>query len=186
MTTESEHNDIEKNRDVAAFAYFLIFAPVLLYTRRDSNFVQFHAKQATVLFVFGIGVALLPTPLPLLNFLTAAITLTGFLQANLGRYWKIPFVSQLLESGFSVETVIAFLKKLLGTLKRIFTTAPSKTVKEASNAIAHMRGLDLLKLNTKIEENTAHIAALQKEIEQIKKQTSSIPSEHQGQAQEIS
>ncbi len=169
MITEEEHNDIEKNRDLAAFAYFLIFAPVLLYTRRDSAFVQFHAKQATVIFIFAIAVTLLPKPFSLINFLTAAIAMTGFLQANLGRSWKIPFVSQLLESGFSADSVIAFLQRILRTIGRIFTTAPTTTVRSASDAIAKMRGLDLNNLNTKIEANTKKITELTKEIENLKK-----------------
>lgn len=117
---EKNNRDIETNRDIAAFSYFLILSPVILLTRKDSPFIQFHARQACMLFVMFIIIAFFPRPVSYLNFLMLALTITGFFQANLGNRWKIPIIAQLIEAGFSVDVVGRFFTRIYDVIRRSF------------------------------------------------------------------
>jgi len=165
MTSEELELDRQTNRDVAAFSYFLVLSPVLLYTKRRSPYVQFHARQATLLFVLAILFALLPPPFHLVNLLIMAIALTGFIQANMGVSWRIPLISNILESGFSAQTVWDSLVRFFHILKKVFTQSPKKTVQATSKVIAKMRGVDNLYLQKEIQTLQRRIEILERERE---------------------
>jgi uncharacterized membrane protein len=85
----------------------------LLYTKKSSPFIQFHAKQAVFLFVGGIVFAILGTPFSYANFLVLALCITGIIQANMGSYWRVPIVADILESGISMKNDTRNLYPLL-------------------------------------------------------------------------
>ncbi len=120
MNTEAEKKDIENNSDVAAFSYFLILSWVILYTRKDSPYIQFHARQASILFIFAIFIALLPDKLSFLNLITLGLAVAGFFQANLGKWWKMPVVSHVIESGISTDMVWQWMRRFARTLQASF------------------------------------------------------------------
>ncbi len=123
MNTEAEKKDIETNSDVAAFSYFLILSWVILYTRKDSPYIQFHARQASLLFVVAIIIALLPPNFSFLNLFTLGLAVAGFFQANLGRRWKMPIIAHLLDSGVSVDMAWKTIIRIVQTLKNSFRTS---------------------------------------------------------------
>lgn len=55
----SNENDVEKNRFVAAFAYFGIFVIVPVIAARESNFAKFHANQGIILLLLEAVFAIL-------------------------------------------------------------------------------------------------------------------------------
>jgi len=82
--TESQKDDIQVNKDIAAFSYVWVFSVIILWSRRDSPFVQFHAKQAVVLFIMSVFFYLVPIPkFHYLNLFVVAAMITGFINANL-------------------------------------------------------------------------------------------------------
>lgn len=88
---------------MAALSYLgvLCFVP-LLYGRKDP-FIQFHARQGLVIWMWGV-VALFLFPLPLgrvlFNFSSSAImmlSVVGLISVALGRSWRLPLVHELSE-----------------------------------------------------------------------------------------
>lgn len=96
MTTLSstQKNDISANRIWAAMSYVLLLSLVLLLTKRDSAFVQFHARQGVVLFLFwllmwvdAIGFFVF--------WIWLVLTIICIVQALRGEYFSIPLVSRI-------------------------------------------------------------------------------------------
>jgi uncharacterized membrane protein len=116
--TEQQKADIEKNNDMAAFSYFLVLAPVLLFTRKDSPFIQFHARQATVLLLVAVILVVIGGKIAYGNFLVLAVAITGIIQANMGVMWRTPVVSEMLDAGYTPEAVWRGIKYALAGLVR--------------------------------------------------------------------
>lgn len=95
--------DVEENRLVAALAWLWVLSLIILLLKRDSPYVQFHARQGLVLFVASI---LLWIALSLLgpfafflhqtlNFLIFVVSIVGFVQALRGQWWTLPVLGPL-------------------------------------------------------------------------------------------
>lgn len=166
----TEEEKKQQQRDVAAFAYFLVLSPVLLFTRKDSSFIQFHAKQATALFIVAVFFALLPTPFSYLNFFVVALALTGFMQANMGKEWRMPIIANIIETGISADVVWGYVVRFFQTIKSVFTSSPKKTIQGASDLVAKARGIDTLKLNEMLQEEKRARQALEKKVETLEEQ----------------
>ncbi len=87
--------DIEENKVIAALSYLWILFLIPLLLKRDSKFVQFHAKQGLVLFIIEFIVSFIAW-IPLIGwvlFLAVIITaILGFIKAYNGESWEIPFI----------------------------------------------------------------------------------------------
>ena len=94
-TKKSNSKDIEENKVVAALSYFWILCLIPLLTKRDSKFVQFHAKQGLVLFgieilgTFVYWVPLFGWSLALLFFV---VSVMGAIKTLNGEEWEIPYI----------------------------------------------------------------------------------------------
>ena len=158
MSSDTRQKDIDNNSDIAAFSYFLILSWVILYTRKDSPFIQFHAKQASVLFGIFIIIMVLPAPLYRLNVLTAALAITGIFQANQGKWWKVPFVSQLVDAGISADTLWNLCMRGWNLLRRSFLAED----KQAAKAPASAAGDD--RLEQVVGQQMEQIAFLEEQL----------------------
>lgn len=96
----SASQDVDQNRLVAALAWLWILSVVILLVKKDSPYVQHHARQGVLLFLasillwfllslFGPGAWILLWLLRLGVFILVVI---GFLQALQGRWWKLPVI----------------------------------------------------------------------------------------------
>ena len=88
--------DIEKNKDLAALSYVWVFSLIILLARRESPFIQLHAKQGVVLFVLS----LLLWPYAITHygeFVVLALCLLGFIQAATGNVYHIPVIGDIAE-----------------------------------------------------------------------------------------
>jgi uncharacterized membrane protein len=100
--------DIQNNKEVAASSYFLIFAPVVFITRKDSAFIQFHSAQGSILLLFFVIFWILSEYISLLGWLNFPVLLgavVGFIQAIQGKLYKIPFVSEIIKEGVSPQKI---------------------------------------------------------------------------------
>ncbi len=165
MSSDSVKKDIEENSDIAAFSYFLILSWVILYTRKDSPFIQFHAKQASILFVIFVFIWILPSNLSFLNLVTAALAITGLFQANQGKWWKMPIVSHMVEAGISPDTFWRQGVRFGNILRRSFQ-AESPAKKETKPASkAEIDSSDVSGLKTIVTKQETFINLQMEQIE---------------------
>lgn len=157
----------ERDRDIAAFSYTLLFAPVLLVTRRDSSFIQHHARQAFYLAVFCLLFALLPGKLSYLNILVAAAALIGFLEAQAGKLYVMPVISDLISRDITFarlwQYIREFFHEMVRMTKNAFTAIQKKSETSASANPS--------------TANSSEVAALQKEVAALKKELSALKKE---------
>ena len=89
---------------MAAICYLWIVSIIILLTRKDNEFIQFHAKQATVLFGFWVVLWVLSAfvwilaivwwVLDLVLFIAAVI---GFIKAYGGEKYRLPLIADLAD-----------------------------------------------------------------------------------------
>ncbi len=87
--------DVADNKDLAALGYVWVLSLVVLFARRDSPFVQFHARQGAVLFGLSLVVWAAPVVGKLLEVLILALCIVGFLYAAQGQWKEVPIVGPL-------------------------------------------------------------------------------------------
>lgn len=89
---------------MAALSYIWIISIVMLLTKKDSEFIQFHAKQGLVLFGISIVLWVISIPLFFLWMVNSLVYLVlfvaavvGFIKAYGGEKYKIPVVGDIAE-----------------------------------------------------------------------------------------
>lgn len=92
----------DEKRILAAISYipFLFIVPIILV--KDDEFVNSHAKQGFVLFIFELIIWIL-SKIPFIGFLFGYVlgilvflaALYAFIEALLGKFWKIPIIGDL-------------------------------------------------------------------------------------------
>jgi uncharacterized membrane protein len=94
--------DVKENAIFAALSYVSVLSVVMLILKKDSKFVQEHAKQGVVLFFAEIIVyivGLFPVigwfiVAPIGNLLALIVAIIGFIKAIQGEFWEIPLIGQ--------------------------------------------------------------------------------------------
>jgi uncharacterized membrane protein len=119
-----EQRDVRLNKDVAAFSYVWIMSVVVFASRRDSPFIQYHAKQALILFLISIPVAMIPFLGRYLVFIVLAGMLLGFINAGSGRREEVPFVGKLASGETKPKDIWnqmkPYMDKLMHVLQQVF------------------------------------------------------------------
>jgi len=82
----------QEDKLLAAVSYLWIVSVVIMIIKKDSKFIQFHAKQGFVIFIASIIFLFIPFLGWLLNLLIVILVILGFIKALSGEYWKIPVV----------------------------------------------------------------------------------------------
>ena len=96
-TTEKikqELNKIPPTSDrnlMAALSYVWIISLVMLVIRRQDAFIQFHAKQALILFILSLF-AWIPVLGWILGLLVLIAMILGFVNAWQGKEYQLPFI----------------------------------------------------------------------------------------------
>ncbi len=78
----------------AALSYLWILSVVMLFLKKDDEFVSFHAKQGLILFIASF-IGWIPVIGWIIWFLVVAFMLIGFFKALSGEKWSIPLVGSL-------------------------------------------------------------------------------------------
>lgn len=95
--------DVDQNRLVAALSWLWVLSAIILLVKKDSPFVQFHARQGFLVFLasiilwilFGILGPLAWVPQQLLHIAVFLVVVFGFVQALRGRWWTLPVLGPL-------------------------------------------------------------------------------------------
>jgi len=88
-------DDVEENKDIAALSYAWILSLVVFFTRRNSPFVRFHAKQGIVLFILSIAFWMVPFVGRMLELVVLAFCALGFINAAQGKWKDLPFIGAM-------------------------------------------------------------------------------------------
>lgn len=108
-----EQRDIRVNKDVAAFSYVWIMSVVIYFARKDSKFVQYHAKQGIVLFILSLLMPIIPILGKFLLLLVVGGMLLGFIHAAQGMYSDVPIAAEFAKGQLKVGDVIQSFSKLV-------------------------------------------------------------------------
>ena len=133
-------NDIEKNKDIAAFSYLWVMSVIVYFLRRQSPFVKFHSKQAMVLFALSIIVWFVPFINRILELIVLAGMVLGFVSAAQGQWRDVPLVGPVSRREMSlreawqqiVGLIARFSKSAADMAKKAEKSAPSEPSKPNS------------------------------------------------------
>jgi len=103
--TPEQQADIERNKDVAAMSYLWILSVVVMYARKDSPFIQYHAKQGLWLFLISIPVWIIPGIGHYLEFIVLAGMIIGFLNAAQGKMHDVPVIGDLAKGTLTLRDI---------------------------------------------------------------------------------
>ena len=81
----------------AALSYLWLLSVVMLVLKKDDEFVKFHAKQGTVIFVVSIILWFIPIIGWLLQIVVLIAVVIGFLKAYSGERFKLPVIGDLAD-----------------------------------------------------------------------------------------
>lgn len=90
-------NDVEENKVMAALSYVWILSIIFLLVKKDSPFVQFHAKQGVVIFAASFILGFIPIIGWLLDIVLLVLAIMGIINAWQGKSVKLPIISTIAE-----------------------------------------------------------------------------------------
>ena len=114
---KSQENTLISMNDrlLAAISYLSIFFLISLL-RRNSVFVQLHARQGGVLFIMCVILNIAASSMPVIGDIVKVVgnvfififSVWGILMAVLGRFWKMPYgIGDLIYSKLEKEKEIS-------------------------------------------------------------------------------
>ncbi len=85
----------------AALSYLFVLSLLPLLLKRQSDFVQWHARQGFLLFIAEVVVMMI-SPIPLLGWIVGfvgwlaavVLSLLGLAAALTGKYWVMPYLGE--------------------------------------------------------------------------------------------
>lgn len=86
----------EDERFTAALCYVWILCLYGLLFKKNSSFIQFHAKQGLALFVLEV-IAPLLILVPVVWIICIVVSVVGVRQALAGKYWTMPLIGNWLK-----------------------------------------------------------------------------------------
>ena len=94
---EFKSEDIKANAVWAAVSYAWILSVVVWLAKKDSPFVQAHARQGVVLLAATAVFSFVPVLSGGLDLIVGLVALTAMIIAARGGFWKIPLVAELAD-----------------------------------------------------------------------------------------
>lgn len=94
-----EEKPVSTNSDsnlMAALSYVWVLSIVMLFIKKDDEFVKFHAKQGLILFIASF-VGVIPFFGWFIWLIVVVLDIVGFIKALSGEKFKIPVVGDLAE-----------------------------------------------------------------------------------------
>lgn len=80
----------------AALSYIWIISVIMIVTKKNDEFVMFHAKQGLILFIASF-LWFIPVVGWILDILIVICIIIGFIKAMAGERYKLPVVGDLAE-----------------------------------------------------------------------------------------
>ncbi len=104
MTSPREEHAIKEGKFFAVISYISFLCIITLILKKDNKFALYHARQGLVLFVMEVAAFILSI-IPILGWLIGVfgyalfllVSVWGIMQAALGIYCRIPFITDISE-----------------------------------------------------------------------------------------
>ena len=96
-SSSASKDDVQNNKMMAALSYVWILSVVFLLVKKNSPFVQFHAKQGVVIFAASFILGFIPIIGWLLNIVLLVLAIMGIVAAWQGKSTKLPIISTIAE-----------------------------------------------------------------------------------------
>ena len=93
----SSSKDVQDNKVIAALSYIWILSIIFLLVKKDSPFVQFHAKQGVVIFAGSFILSFIPIIGWFLNIVLFVMALMGLIAAAQGQKKELPIIFPIAE-----------------------------------------------------------------------------------------
>lgn len=126
-------DDAAKNKEVAAVSYTLVLAPILLFGRKESPFIQFHARQGSVLFLIAIAFWWIPIIGRFLDLIVAGFAIVGFLHAAQGKRYELPFIYAILQKDIGSQRLRIEWGRIVAAWDKIFPNHSHAAPKPAAS-----------------------------------------------------
>jgi uncharacterized membrane protein len=138
-TTHRDPKDVADNKDLAALSYVWVLSLLVLFAKRESPFVQFHARQGAVLFGLSLVVWAMPFVGKVAELLVLALCIIGFLHAAQSEWREIPIIGPLSRGAFgdlrhSWRDVVAACAALWARIRKTVPSQPSTTPAQSAPA----------------------------------------------------
>ena len=96
MESSSKNN---REKELAALSYLWIFSIIIVIAKKESTFIQHHARRGVVLFIASILIWLVPI-LRFSEFIIFGLMILGFISASMGNQNTIPILSDIADRFF--------------------------------------------------------------------------------------
>lgn len=80
---------------MAALSYLWILSVVILFVKKDSDYIKFHAKQGLVLFLTSVVLWFVPVLGWMFQLVVVIGVVVGFIKALTGERFPLPLVADL-------------------------------------------------------------------------------------------
>jgi uncharacterized membrane protein len=81
-----------------AVSYLWIFSLVALASRKNNDYVRFHANQGVLLFICSIPMCFIPMLGWLINIIIGIICIIGLIKAFQGEKWPLPVGADIAQN----------------------------------------------------------------------------------------
>ena len=114
----SADDDVKANKGISVLSYFgpLVFIP--MFTRKNSEYAQFHARQGFTLFVVDVAITIINSLLGLIK-VTKTREVWGIPVEYRGTPWFISLICWLLAVGIAVFAIMGLINCLSGKKKEL-------------------------------------------------------------------
>ena len=102
VEVKKENKEVNEGKLFAVLGYLSILCLVPLLLKKDNKFALYHGKQGLILFIWLVAASII-APMPLLGWLIwvvstiliVALSAIGIIQVLMGKYWKMPYLSNI-------------------------------------------------------------------------------------------
>ena len=178
-------------REIAAFSYLWIFSILILLGKRDNEFIQHHARRASVLFLLSLILWAVPF-LRYGEFLILVLMIFGFITAAQGNENSTPILSEFADGALRPTHIKHYWKVLKYGIIKIFkprfevpdlrTELKSEDTKstdeqkilEKSKRLTDLEEKKLSALYKRVNEDEKRIDELADEVHTLEKEMSEL------------
>lgn len=178
-------------REIAAFSYLWIFSILILLGKRDNEFIQHHARRASVLFLLSLILWAVPF-LRYGEFLILVFMVFGFITAAQGNENSTPILSEFADGALRLKHIKYYWQSLKYGIIKIFKpgyeapevrtelktedkeSSDQKKILEKSNRITDLEEKKLSTLYKRVNEDEKRMDELADEVHTLEKEMGEI------------